>query len=770
MAPKNCLRYYVRNFDFMVPVVLSLMIVLSLASCTSSPGVRRDRFMARGKELVKQKEYSRAILEFRNAATVTPKDPEPYYQMALAALDSGDLRTGVASLRKALDVDPNHAASKLKLAELMSSATDHDMLVDAEKRLQDIKSSNESDSELVRSLAVTELKLGKSADATRNLEEILARSPRELASSVLLARAKISEKDFAGAEEVLKKACAASPHDAMPLIALGDFYYFRSKLTEAQAEYQQALEQDGKNEVALARLSNLQYTSGKKQEAEEGFRRLSQMPDKGFQSIYGRFLFQEGRGAEGVKEFERLAKADSTDRTARTLLVSAYRAMNRGSDARKVLDDALRNNPKDLDALLQRSKISLADGQFENASADADRVLSLQQNSAEARWVRAEVFRSRSAEMSYRKELEEAMKLNPGLLAVRLELAQSLLVAKQPAAALDVLNAAPRSQKETERYRVQRNWALWAAGDMAEMRKGIDAGLAAGRTADFLLQDGMWKSRSGDMAGARIAWEQTLKANPASIEAAAALRDSYLKQKNFPSALASAKQFAAGQPKSAAAQNLLGATLLLNGQRPEARAAFEAAKALDPKLIETETNLAQVDLLDGNTEAGRARVRALVAAHPGDAHLQLWLANLETIKGGDNSAAIEHFQKVLETNPDNPSALNNLAYLLAQSGKDLDNALKLAQRAVELAPDKESYGDTLGWVLYQKGLYSSAVTYFQRAASAPNASPVWVYHLAMAEAKAGNKSQSLTELQRALKLNPMLPEAKLAQDVVGTPN
>ncbi len=85
----------------------------------------------------------------------------------------------------------------------------------------------------------------------------------------------------------------------------------------------------------------------------------------------------------------------------------------------------------------------------------------------------------------------------PMLLDARLEMARSLIAAKDPKGALDLLNAAPEWQRNSPVVLVQRNWALWAEGDMAEMRKGIDAGLAQVRSPDLLLQDGIWKLRSG---------------------------------------------------------------------------------------------------------------------------------------------------------------------------------------------------------------------------------------------------------------------------------
>ena len=142
----------------------------------------------------------------------------------------------------------------------------------------------------------------------------------------------------------------------------------------------------------------------------------------------------------------------------------------------------------------------------------------------------------------------------------------------------------------------------------------------------------------------------------------------------------------------------------------------------------------------------------------------MWLGNLEEYHG-DHKRAIEQFRKVVEREPSNVQALNNLAYLLIEHNSSPDEALKYAEKAAELAPDRLAVADTIGWILYRKGLYSSAVKYLERAAS-DRSNALWKYHLAMAYARAGDLPRSRAALRTALLTNPNLPEAKIASDVL----
>jgi Tfp pilus assembly protein PilF len=131
------------------------------------------------------------------------------------------------------------------------------------------------------------------------------------------------------------------------------------------------------------------------------------------------------------------------------------------------------------------------------------------------------------------------------------------------------------------------------------------------------------------------------------------------------------------------------------------------------------------------------------------------------VSAGNQPAAIEDFRKVLDSQPDNTIALNNLAFLLAENGK-ADEALKYAQKAVQLAPDKPDFEDTLGWVLYRKGLYEAAITHLKSAVSKGGDLRLQ-YHLATAYFRSGDEARGHAILTAALRKDPSLPEAQIAQ-------
>src|SRR5580658_2420741 len=115
-----------------------LAIAMALSDCARSPEAKSAAYLEAGKKLLQKNDPARAILQFRNAVQATPKNAEAYYQLSLAFLASGDLADGVASLRKALELNPKHRPAQLRMAQIMSMASDPTYVKDAQQRLKEM--------------------------------------------------------------------------------------------------------------------------------------------------------------------------------------------------------------------------------------------------------------------------------------------------------------------------------------------------------------------------------------------------------------------------------------------------------------------------------------------------------------------------------------------------------------------------------------------------------------------------------------------------------
>ena len=76
---------------------------------------------------------------------------------------------------------------------------------------------------------------------------------------------------------------------------------------------------------------------------------------------------------------------------------------------------------------------------------------------------------------------------------------------------------------------------------------------------------------------------------------------------------------------------------------------------------------------------------------------------------------IELYQKSLEIDKDNVTALNGLGYVLAEAQKDLAKALSLCKKALTFSPDSSACLDSIGWVYYNMGLPKESLKYLRKA-------------------------------------------------------
>lgn len=80
--------------------------------------------------------------------------------------------------------------------------------------------------------------------------------------------------------------------------------------------------------------------------------------------------------------------------------------------------------------------------------------------------------------------------------------------------------------------------------------------------------------------------------------------------------------------------------------------------------------------------------------------------------------AIEYYEKALDLDGNNATALNGLGFILVDSDVDTLRGLRCCRKAVDLKPQNPAYLDSLGWAYFKNGELLEARTWLRRAMEA----------------------------------------------------
>jgi TolB-like protein/Tfp pilus assembly protein PilF len=82
---------------------------------------------------------------------------------------------------------------------------------------------------------------------------------------------------------------------------------------------------------------------------------------------------------------------------------------------------------------------------------------------------------------------------------------------------------------------------------------------------------------------------------------------------------------------------------------------------------------------------------------------------------GKKDKAEEYYRKALSLEPDEPGRMNDLAFLLIDSERNITEGINLVDKALELKPDNYLFLHTKGWGLYRQGKYGEALNMLQKS-------------------------------------------------------
>jgi tetratricopeptide (TPR) repeat protein len=719
--------------------------------------------MRKGSQYLARKDYRKAIIEFKVASQNMPKDADPVYLLGMTYLSAGANALAAQAFQKAIELNPKHEAAQYQLALFKAGASKPELLEQAKQVISAWTLSHPNDADALGSLGLVEAKLGNRAEAIRRLEAGVAKdgSTIRMASAVVSVYA--ATGDWDAMKEVAKDLAEKLPHSPEAAVLHAEVLLAAHDTAAADAEVGRSLRLKADFRPALQLRLRRELATGDTAHAEQTTLALSRLPQRDLWGAYARQLFSDNKIDRGIAEFEQALNHHHNDVQLRDEYATALLQAERRKEAEAVVGGTLKQNPKDVPALMLRAGIEIDSGRLDAASKDLRTLQELKASSARLNFLQSRLFSARGETIRAGDLLVEALKMDPALFVARRELVRLLCRSGKGRNAVLILDQAPEAQKHSAEFVLSRNMALLSAGNWDEARKSVDAALAVDRLPGFLYQDAVLRVRKADLAGARKSLEEAFRLAPSDIPTIRMLGAIMRRQGEFPRFLDMVKDAATKNAAQAPLQNELGNLLEGEGDNAGARAAFQAAKN-EGAVFDPEIGIALLDLRSGAVDAARERLVNLVQVH--DSVLaRMALAEIE-MRSGSGDGPIGHYLKALELEPGNTLVMNNLAGYLAFHQKNYDDALFWGQKALALAPGSPVVEDTVGWTYYLQGKYDRAETYLEKSAKAADR-PVAHYHLAAVLARTGKFVRGRKEYELALTQDPQSPEKLIVAPLYG---
>ncbi|MGA2267740.1 MAG: tetratricopeptide repeat protein [Bryobacteraceae bacterium] len=298
---------------------------------------------------------------------------------------------------------------------------------------------------------------------------------------------------------------------------------------------------------------------------------------------------------------------------------------------------------------------------------------------------------------------------------------------------------------------------LLAAGlQQAQQQRSVTPG-----AIDVWFQSAVASLAQKNYPEAEKAFRKVYEMDPDNVGALTGLAEVYMAQNRTDEAIKLLEAEAEKNPSRPSIRLALGNVAARAGQYDLALAQFQ--KALDgtpknsPAAGDLYLRIGEAYRRKGDLNSATTALHRAKEILPGDATVEGTLA-LVLENAGQKEEAARVYQAVLAKSPNNSVALNNLAFLLAETGGDLDKALEYAQHARQLVPNLAEFSDTLGWVYLKKKIIDEAIDAFRAAVQKEPSRSTFHYHLALALDQKGDHSAAIEELKTALKNNPSSDE------------
>jgi tetratricopeptide (TPR) repeat protein len=758
--------------------VAILLVALTFIGCDSDPKVARQKYLETGNRYFKNEKYREASIFYRKALQKDARFGEAYYQLGLSELKLGKPADAMRALQRAVELDKANIDAASKLAEIYlaiyarSEAKPKNLLKEIEdisKRLLDKDPKSFDGLRLQGFLRLAENDLKGSIESFQAADKI---KPFQRELGTVLFQTLVQDGQFDTAVTYANAAIAKDKE----FVAMYDVLYaeYAKKEMIADAEGVLKAKMAGNPKIYTTRIQlAAHYFAAKQFDKMTGvlddYLKLGKEVEKP-RLMVGDFYFKIRDFDRSLSQFEAGAKEDSANKhDYQKRIVETYVNMNKKTDAVRMVEQILKEDPKDNEATAMRAALLLQSGtkdQIDTAVTDLQGAVSRAPTNHVLRLNLAKAFLARGNAEEARIQLQEALKIRPDFQIAKIALSQIYLQRNEFGKALEYANQVLTFDPNDVRGRLLRATALVGSKDLTSARRDIDAVLARyPNLNDALYMLAQIQLQTNEQVQAQATFEKMMQVNPSDVRGMLGRVETLLQVNKGAEALSVIEAELAKAPERNDIRNALANTSVRVGNYPKAIPEFLKLLASAPKDPSLVLRLAETYKRNGDDENAIKYFRQARELMPNDPTPPLQLAMILD-KNGKGAESRPIYEQVLKVDPGNVLALNNMAYLLAETGQDLDLALTYAERAKQKLPSNIDVADTLGWIYIKKNLADQAITVFTDLVKKDPNRSTFHYHLAVALFQKGDKPGAKKAAQTALAKAPSAAELNKIKELI----
>jgi putative PEP-CTERM system TPR-repeat lipoprotein len=687
-------------------------------------GNNLDALLARASARIDSNKLDEASQDIDAASRITRDHPIVTQMRGVLQYRQGKYAAAETSFQSVLKVDPNYLPAVLWLGLANFTQGNFEQ---AGKQFSQFNRTVRS-VRVQALLALVQVKLGRGGDAEESLKVLRGIDIKDPQSLALVATTYMSLGDTDLAAAYMAKAVEQQPEAPQLRVGLATTLAKKGERSQAIEELQSAIQLDPGMVNAQALLIQN--------------------------------LLRAGQLDRALAAVEALEKKQPQNPITFNLKGAVYLARNDIAAARKNFEQALALKPDYTEAAMNLAQVDLLDKNPDAARRRLQGVLDKNPKNVQVMIGLAGVAAAARQDAEYVSWLEKAANADASAVRPRVLLANYYLKKNNLRKALEMAAAAQRADPKNPHTLDLLGTVQLANGERENAISTYSKLVrAAPRSAVAHYKLATAQAAAENTSAARSSLNRALALRPDYWDAEMLLVSLELNAGRHAEAVKVARQMQKQRPDSASGFMLQGDALMAQKQYGPALDAYQKALAIN------RTGLIAVKVHQALSASGRAqeadrRLIAWLKDQPADVGARTYLAETY-IKGGHNKEAIEQYELVLQMDPKNVRALNDLAWVYQQE-KD-PRSLATAEQAYQLSPENAQIMDTLGWILVERGEAVRGAELLKKAVEKAPASTSIRYHWAAALAKSGDVTRARQELADLLTKNKNFPQRKDAQ-------